>query len=940
MNPRTCPLDHQLGRYSNGVLPEAEAETINSHLEVCATCLDKLDNLSSHPDRFVAALRSPGATSSEFHPALIRALAAAVGPSTFPVIEGSHTLQPGSSLSDYRILEELGRGGMGRVYRALHPRLGQEVALKVLRPGIDSVPILARFEAERQALALMDHPHIARVLDGGVTEDSRPFFVMELVRGVAITRYADENQLDLRWRLELFALVCHAVQHAHQKGIIHRDLKPSNVLVAEYDGKPAPKVIDFGVAKALEPRTTMRTEVGMLVGTPEYMSPEQADLTAIDIDTRSDVYALGVMLYELLTGDTPFARTRMRETPILEVLRIIREEEPAPPSQQLASPQSEQGNTAQRSKLAKEVRGELDWIVTKCLEKDRSRRYETASALAEDVRRFLNDEPVLAGPPSRVYQLKKFVSRNRVSVSAAASVLVVLLAGVAVSTALAVWAIRAEKDAKADRDKALAAGERADQEAAIAQEVSDFLQMDVLRQADTTVQADRQQVPKPNLTVREALDRAAARIGERFRDKPLVESAIRLAIGDAYRGVGEARLALEHLERSVELRRTVLGPASTQTRRSMESLTAAYYSARRYKDALAVQKQLVELSKSDGPIDTASLTLDWDHLARLFHEGSAEALDLQKEMLEIEKTALGPDHPEVFVSMRSLAIGYRYAGRLPECITISEAALRQMLSTLGPNHPKTLQCMKDLAGDYRTAGRVSESIQLHEQAMPLLKAVRGSEHPDTINNALRLALAYLDVDRIAEAVVLYEEVVRIRKAKFGPDHPWTARAMVDLAAAYERAKEYTKAEALDRELLAIERERYGSDHPEVGVILCRLGRNLIMQSKYVDAEPLLREALAICEKGGEHWQTAHTRSLLGTALLGLQKYADAEPLLLKAYEGLTQHQQQIPLSRRDQLSTEAVAPIVQLYNAWGKTAEAAQWRGKLPAARAPSCVSQ
>jgi autotransporter-associated beta strand protein len=414
-----CLPDDVLNRYATGELSEAEARVIDTHLGQCSHCLGRLDDLAVRADSILAALRQPReAAADNTPPVLSRAVAA--------VLAGTVRLgpEPGTVLNGYRILEEVGRGGMGRVYRAAHPRLDQEVALKLLRPGTDSASILTRFEVERQALARMDHPNIARVLDGGATEDGQPFFVMELVRGVCVTRYCDEHRLDLGRRLELFISVCQAVQHAHQKGVIHRDLKPSNVLVAEYDGRPVPKVIDFSVARAIDAQASAATEVGMLVGTPEYMSPEQADVVAQDIDTRSDIYALGMLLYELLTGETPFAR-RLRGAPLLEVLRTLREEEPPAPSARLKAAAEQVEVAARRAagpdKLVKQVRGELDWVVLKALEKDRSRRYETAAALAEDVRRYLNDEPVQAGPPSRVYRLKKFLRRNRGGVLAGAN---------------------------------------------------------------------------------------------------------------------------------------------------------------------------------------------------------------------------------------------------------------------------------------------------------------------------------------------------------------------------------------------------------------------------------------------------------------------------------------------------------------------------------------
>src|SRR5437016_1911639 len=310
---------------------------------------------------------------------------------------------------------------MGVVYMAEQQQpIRRRVALKIIKPGMDSAQVIARFEAERQALALMDNPHIAKVLDAGATESGRPYFVMELVKGVAITKYCDEHHLTLRQRLALFVPVCQAVQHAHHKGIIHRDLKPSNVLIALYDGKPVPKVIDFGVAKAAGSKLTEKTlftEFGQVVGTLEYMSPEQAELNQLDIDTRSDIYSLGVLLYELLTGTTPLERKRFQEVAFLEVLRLIREEETPRPSTRLSTTEGLPAIAANRGlepkKLSGLMRGELDWIVMKALEKDRNRRYETASAVAADVQRYLDDEPVQACPPSASYRLRKFVRRNK-----------------------------------------------------------------------------------------------------------------------------------------------------------------------------------------------------------------------------------------------------------------------------------------------------------------------------------------------------------------------------------------------------------------------------------------------------------------------------------------------------------------------------------------------
>jgi tetratricopeptide (TPR) repeat protein len=364
-------------------------------------------------------------------------------------VDGPINERPGSIIGSYKLLQEIGEGGFGVVFMADQQEpIQRKVALKVVKPGMDTRQVIARFEAERQALALMNHPNIAKVFDAGTTESGRPYFVMELVKGIPITEYCDREHLTPKERLELFIPVCQAVQHAHQKGIIHRDLKPTNVLVALYDGRPVPKVIDFGVAKATSTRLTektMFTHFGQIVGTLEYMSPEQAELNQLDIDTRSDVYSLGVLLYELLTGTTPFEAKRLRSAAFDELLRIIREEEPPKPSTRLSTSETLPSIAANRKmepqRLAGLVRGELDWIVMKTLEKDRTHRYETANGFAADVQRYLDDEPVEACPPAAAYRFRKFARRNKAALITAAVVTGVLLLGTAVST----WqAIRAQ----------------------------------------------------------------------------------------------------------------------------------------------------------------------------------------------------------------------------------------------------------------------------------------------------------------------------------------------------------------------------------------------------------------------------------------------------------------------------------------------------------------
>jgi serine/threonine protein kinase len=376
----------------------------------------------------------------------------------------------GARIGPYKLLQEIGEGGFGMVYMAEQDKpVHRRVALKIIKPGMDSAQVIARFEAERQALAMMDHQNIARVFDAGTTDGGLPFFVMELVHGVPITKYSDDNHLTINERLELFVPVCRAVQHAHQKGIIHRDLKPSNVLVCLYDGHPVAKVIDFGVAKAIEQRLTehtMFTQYGQIIGTFEYMSPEQAEMSQLGVDTRSDIYSLGVMLYELLTGSTPLERQRLRAAALSDLLKMIKEEEPPKPSTRLSSAQEVARIASARRtepvKLGKLLRGELDWVVMKCLEKDRARRYDTANALAREIERYLRDEPVEAGPPGAAYRLRKLARKYRTVLCVASLFAILLVLAGAVSAWQAVRAMRAERQALAERDRAEQEKDRAE----------------------------------------------------------------------------------------------------------------------------------------------------------------------------------------------------------------------------------------------------------------------------------------------------------------------------------------------------------------------------------------------------------------------------------------------------------------------------------------------
>jgi serine/threonine protein kinase len=674
----------------------------------------------------------------------------------------------------------------------------RRVALKVVKPGMDTRQVLARFEAERQALALMDHPNIAKVLDAGATESGRPYFVMELVRGVPITEYCDQAQLTTRQRLELFLPVCRAIQHAHQKGVIHRDIKPSNLLVTLYDSHPVPKVIDFGIAKAVGTTVTdhsVYTGFAPLVGTPMYMSPEQAEMTAQDVDTRADVYALGVVLYELLTGTTPFDGEMLRQAGFDEMRRIIREDEPAKPSHRVTTMSAEKQSTVMGQRgvdgrhLDRQLRGGLDWVVMTCLAKDRTRRYESAGALAADIERYLRDEAVEASPPSTSYQMRTFARRNRTSLVAGSLIAAALIAGTGVSVWQAVKARNAQHRAEAELARATTA-ER------ISSSISQFLQQDLLLQARNDVQIEHGFVANSDLTVKEALDRAAEKINNRFPDQPLVEAELRRTIGEAYRGVGEHRTRATHLERAVELYRIHLGPDKPETLRTLYDLALAYLAFRR-----------------------------------------PDGLAMLENVLERQKLVLGPDHEDTLITLNTLGNVTRAPGHYERSLTLISEALERKMATLGPDHAVTANSIHDLGLVLRDLGRYPEAIDRLEEATLKLEASLGATHSNTRFSRQNLSDVYRLVGRYDDAHRVLRDAIQ-REVQGGNRSPEILAFLWAQLGQSLMKQNNAEAESAYREALAYFEKKHGFG-PTRFVTQSLLGECLMKQKKFAEAEPLL-----------------------------------------------------------------------------------------------------
>jgi eukaryotic-like serine/threonine-protein kinase len=841
--------------------------------------------------------------------------------------EPARNEQPGEVLAGrYKLLEEIGTGGMGSVWMAQQQTpVKRLVAVKLIKAGMDSQAVLARFDAERQALALMDHPNIAKVFDAGtVTETAvstrpdgsltrplgtgRPFFVMELVKGVPITQYCDAHHLTPRQRLELFVPVCQAIQHAHQKGIIHRDIKPSNVLVALYDDRPVPKVIDFGVAKATGQQLTeqsLHTGFGQVVGTLEYMSPEQATFNQLDVDTRSDIYSLGVLLYELLAGSPPFTRKELEKAGMLEMLRVIREQEPPKPSTKLSTAEGLPSLAANRGtepkRLTALVRGELDWIVMKALEKDRARRYETANGLAMDVQCYLADEPVLAGPPSTRYRLRKFIQRHKGPVLSMALVLATLLVGIVGTTwGMVRAAARAEGErlanleAQAQKSEAIAARDREAKERGYAETLLDFIIADILALTGVEEQTRFQAYMfNKNTTLRELLNRATQKIKNRKGLDPRSESGLCWIIGVSYRAVGEHAQAIPLLERCLELDRQRLGPDEYTTLKAQNSLALAYRFAGKYDLALPLFEETIKVSRANLGLDHIFTLCTMDNLAGMHHEaGNLDvAIALFEKTLHLKQAKLGTDHAETLATMNNLAGAYEGAGKLDLALALYKETLKFQKAKLDSDHPYVLVSMNNLASAYHSVGKLDLALPLLEETFKLMKKKLGPDHPNTLNCMNNLGLAYQDAGKRDLALPLFEEAFKGRKALLGPDHHETLVSMSNLATAFRNAGKFDVALALHKESVSLAKARLGPDHPSTLNCMSCLAVAYWSAKQLDKSIPLFENVLQGQEAilGRQHPHTLQTAANLGVNYKDAGRLAEALPLLEEGYRAAKKH---------------------------------------------------
>ncbi|MEZ5289733.1 MAG: serine/threonine-protein kinase [Vicinamibacterales bacterium] len=764
------------------------------------------------------------------------------------------------TIGPYQAVDVLGEGGMGTVYRARQSApIRRDVALKLIRKGLDTDRVVARFDAERQMLAVMDHPGIARVFDAGAAADGRPYFAMELVEGASITDVADRERLDIDGRLRLFLAVCRAVQHAHQKGIIHRDLKPSNILVPILDGHPTPKIIDFGIAKAMsmDGDRAGATMPGHLVGTPDYASPEQAGAVSAPVDTRTDVYALGLVLYELLSGARPFALTR--STPA-DALRTLATETPVAPSRRATDAATAGARQTTPERLARRLAGDLDTIVLRALERAPADRYGSVEQLAADVERHLDGRPIEARPPSVVYRMGKFVRRHVVSVAATA-VTVLLLVGLA---GYASW-----QSARLARER-----DRAQLQATTAEAVSSYL-VDLFRHADPD------ETRGTAVTARQLLDQGAASAAD-LKGDPRVRARLMGTLGEVYQSLGlyeESRRLLLDAQRTFE---GLDAPDPVGLAQVLDTLGVVTHDTREFDAseqyltrALALRREALGTGHEDTATTITNLAITLRNLGR---RDEAEAL--YREALAINRRVLGNEHVEVAWSLFSLGWALHQQGRLDEAEPLYREAAGIQRRQLGPDHPDLAGTLNSYAGLAYQRGRFDEAARLWQEAFDIYEKVYGDQHAATGRAYNNLAMASMGLADYPRAEALYRKSVEINLAMTGPTHLRTATSMLNHGEALRRLGRLDEAEERLTTALANIEKAEGADARPVGGALARLAQLRLDQGAPAAALALARRAAALGQREAEAWPADAARMLeaLANALVASGDDAGAVPV--------------------------------------------------------------